>query len=154
MCDLLGAFGDPQSPSSDCSVTAWHPSSSQGRDEGCIDGELDATPRRQAVGNDLNVPFVLPGRGNIEVSQQNMGCNRQTRAAARSRGPLTRLSVGKLQGGHRMHGRSICGYWPGVRQASNGRVPRVPWPRRAGARRRVRLPSRPPGHPTSETKHR
>ena len=38
----------------------------------------------------------------------------------------------------------ICGYWPGVRQSSNGRVPRVPGPRRVSARRRSLRPfSRP-----------
>ena len=31
--------------------------------------------------------------------------------------------------------QSICGCWPGMRQASDARVPRVPAPRRVGARR-------------------
>ena len=34
-----------------------------------------------------------------------------------------------------VHGQSICGYWPGVREGSNERVPCAPGPRRVGARR-------------------
>ena len=88
------ALSDPQSgPSGDASVTAWRPSSRQGRHQGCVDGELHAAPQRQAVGNDFNAPLVLPGGDTIEVTHQDMSGNScpgllfHTRTAARSRGP-------------------------------------------------------------------
>ena len=48
---------------------------SEGRDQGGVDSELPPPPQGQPVGYDLDLPLILSGRDEVEVSDQDVARN-------------------------------------------------------------------------------